>query len=71
MHYECIQTDDHYKSQSVINKRSHAITVEHVQYVISKLKSEKSDCVENLYSDNFKNGTERFTVLLFFYYSLC
>ena len=63
---ECIPTDDHYTSQSVINKHTHAIIVEHVQYAISKLKSGKSDCVENLYSDNFKNGTERFTVLLSF-----
>ena len=63
---ECIPTDGHYTSQSVINKHTHAITVEHVQYAISKLKSGKSDCVENLYSDNFKNGTERFTVLLTF-----
>ena len=37
-----------------------------VQYAISKEKSGKSDCVENLCSDNFKNGTERFTVLLSF-----
>ena len=28
---ECIHTDDHYTSQSVINKHTHAITVEHVQ----------------------------------------
>ena len=63
---ECIHTDEHYTSQSVINKHTHAISVEHVHYAISKLKSEKSDCVENLCSDNFKNGTERFTVLLSF-----
>ena len=63
---ECIPTDDHYTSQSVINKHTHAIIVEHVhvQYAIFKLKIGKSDCVENLYSDNFNNGTERFPVLL-------
>ena len=63
---ECIPTDDYYTSHSVINKHAHDITIEHVQYAISKLKSGKSDCVENLYSANFKNGTERFTVLLSF-----
>ena len=54
-------------SQSVINKHTHAITVEHVQYAISKLKSGKSDCVENLNSDNFKNGTERFYCIAIFF----
>ena len=60
----CIHTDRHYTSQSVINKHTHATTVEHVQYAISKVKSGKSDFVENLYSDNFKNEAERLTVLL-------
>ena len=41
---ECIHRDGHYASQSVINKHTHANTVEHVQYAISKLKSEKSNC---------------------------
>ena len=68
---ECIPTDDNYTSQSVVNKHTHAITLEHVQYAIYKLKSGKSDCVENLYSDNFKNGTERFTYCYLFYYRLC
>ena len=47
---KCIHTDDLYTSESMINKHTHAINVDHVQYAISKLKSGKSDCVANLYS---------------------
>lgn len=36
---------------------THVITVEHVQFAINKLKSGKSDSIDELLSDNLKNGT--------------
>ena len=55
----------------MINKHTHAINVDHVQYAISKLKSGKSDCVANLYSDNFEMAQNVLLYCYRFYYRLC
>ena len=45
---------------TLINKHTHSITVIHVQEAIHRLKSAKSDCTDQLFSDHFINGTDRF-----------
>ena len=43
---------------------THVITVEHIRTAIHKLKSGKSDCIDGILSDNFKNGTPRLFTLI-------
>ena len=49
---------------TLINKHTHSISVIHVQEAIHKLKSAKSDCTDELFSDHFINGTDRFFTLI-------
>ena len=49
---------------TLINKHTHSISVIHVQKAIHKLKSDKSDCTDQLFSDHFINGTDRFFTLI-------
>ena len=48
----------------IINKHTHSISVIHVQEAIHKLKSAKSECTDQLFSDHFINGTDRFFTLI-------
>ena len=36
---------------------AHCIDVNQIMSAVHKLKPGKSDCIDNLYSDNLKNGT--------------
>ena len=47
-------------STSLINKHTHHASVDQLQNAIHKLKSSKSDCTDQLFSDHFINGTLRF-----------
>ena len=49
---------------TLINKRTQSISIIPVQEAIHKLKSAKSDCTDQLFSDHFSNGTDRFFTLL-------
>ena len=49
---------------TLINKHTHSISVIHVQEAIHKLKSAESDCTDELFSDHFINGTDRFFTLI-------
>ena len=48
---------------TLVNKHNHSIFVVHVQEAIHNLKSIKSDCKDQLFSDHFINGTDRFLTL--------
>ena len=50
---DCVNKDD-----PVLFTHTHHITVEQVKYAILKLKPGKSDCIDGIVSDNFKNGTD-------------
>ena len=49
-----------------IHKHTHIISIEQIQFAITKLKSGKGDCIDGIMSDNFKNGTD----MLYLYISL-
>ena len=49
---------------SLINKHTHHVSVDQLQNAIHKLKSSKSDCTDQLFSDHFINGTLRFFTLI-------
>ena len=49
---------------SLINKHTHHVSVDQLQNAIHKLKSSKSDCTDQLFSDHFINGTLRFFILI-------
>ena len=55
----CVNKDD-----PVLFTHTHYITVEQVKYAIHKLKSGKSDCIDGIVSDNFKNGTDLLFTLI-------
>ena len=48
----------------LINKHLHSVSVNQLQYAINRLKSSKSDCTDQLFSDHFINGTVRFYTLI-------
>ena len=48
----------------LINKHLHSVSVNQLQYAINRLKSSKSDCTDQLFSDHFINGTARFYTLI-------
>ena len=48
----------------LINKHLHSISVNKLQYAINRLKSLKSNCTNQLFSDHFINGTVRFYTLI-------
>ena len=64
-------TDD-IKSQCIVSDvdsdcdiiDTHSITVKQIKCAISKLKPGKSDSIEQLSSDNFKNGTHLLNVYI-------
>ena len=43
---------------------THDITVAHVKNAIHKMKSRKSDCIDGILSDNFKEGTDSLYTLI-------
>ena len=43
---------------------THVITVAHVKNAIHKMKCGKSDCIDGILSDNFKEGTDSFYTLI-------
>ena len=49
--------DDNVNNISSNHVHTHAINVEHISNEITHLKSEKSDNIEGLTSDSFRNGT--------------
>ena len=49
----CVNKDD-----PVLFTHTHHITVEQVKYAIHKLKPGKTDCIDGIVSDNFKNGAD-------------
>ena len=49
---------------SLINKNTHHVSVDQLQNAIHKIKSSKSDCTDQLFSDHFINGTLRFCTLI-------
>ena len=55
----CVNKDD-----PVLFTHTHHITVEQVKYAIHKLKPGKSDCIDGIVSDNFKNGTDLLFTLI-------
>ena len=55
----CVNKDD-----PVLFTHTHYITVEQVKYAIHKLKPGKSDCIDGIVSDNFKNGTDLLFTLI-------
>ena len=64
-------TDD-IKSQCIVSDvdsdcdiiHTHSITVQQIKCAISKMQSGKSDSIEQLSSDNFKNGTHMLNVYI-------
>ena len=48
----------------LINKNTHHVTVDQLQNAIHRLKSSKSDCTDQLFSDHFVNSTLRFFTLI-------
>ena len=52
------------KSDSVLFTNTHNITVEQVKHAIHKLEPGKSDCINGIVSDNFKNGTKLLFTLI-------
>ena len=52
---------------------THYVTHDQVQCAINKIKPGKSDCIDGMLSDNFKNGTPRLNICisLFFYCNAC
>ena len=48
----------------LINKHLHSISVNKLQYAINRLKSLKSNCTHQLFSDHFINCTVRFYTLI-------
>ena len=52
---------------SLINKHTHDVSVDQLQNAIHKLKSFKSDCTDQLFSNHFIKGTLRFFTLIFRY----
>ena len=67
----CENTDD-IKSQCIVSDvdsdcdiiHTHSITVQQIKCAISKMQSGKSDSIEQLSSDNFKNGTHMLNVYI-------
>ena len=51
---------------TLINKHTHHVSIDQLQNAIHELKSYKSDCTDQLFSDHFINGTLRFFTLIFF-----
>ena len=49
----------------LINKHLHSVSVNQLQYAINRLKSSKSGCTDQLFSDHFINGTVRFYTLIY------
>ena len=45
---------------------THFISVEQVIAAIHKLKPSKSDCIDGIYSENFKHGTLKFCYYYFY-----
>ena len=43
---------------------THCISVQQVTAAIHKLKPSKSDCIDGIYSDNFKHGTRKFCTII-------
>ena len=57
-------TNSSNNNTSLISKHTHHVTVDQLQNVIHKLKSSKSDCTDQLFSDHFINGTLQFSTLI-------
>ena len=55
----CVNKDD-----PVLFTHTHHITVEQAKYAIHKLKPGKSDCIDGIVSDYFKNGTDLLFTLI-------
>ena len=52
------------KEEPVLFTHTYHITAEQVKHAIHKLKPGKSDCIDGIVSDNFKNGTDlQFTLI--------
>ena len=62
--------DDNVNNISSNHVHTHASTVEHVSNAITHLKSEKSDNLEGLTSDNFRNGTHLLNVYISLLFSI-
>ena len=58
----CIDDNVNNISSNHVHVHTHAINVEHVSNTITHLKSENSDNIEDLTSDNFRNGTHLLNV---------
>ena len=43
---------------------THYVTHDQVQCAINKIKPGKSDCIDGMLSDNFKNGTPRLNICI-------
>ena len=54
-HCDAIIDDDDYNDAYT---HTHVITVAHVKNAIRKMKSRKSDCIDGILSNNFKEGTD-------------
>ena len=66
------ESTDDIKSQCIVSDvdsdcdiiHTHSITVQQIKCAISKMQSGKSDSIEQLSSDNFKNGTHMLNVYI-------
>ena len=59
-------SDGQTPSRSSIGKHTHAISYQHVQEAIKKLKSGKSDC-----EINYINGSPRLFIIYLYYLHVC
>ena len=60
-HCDAIIDDDDYNDAYT---HTHVITVAHVKNAIHKMKSGKSDCIDGILSNNFKEGTDSLYTLI-------
>ena len=61
----------HQRDDNDAYTHTHVITVAHAKNAIHKMKSRKSDCIDGILSDNFKEGTDSlYTVYILLLFSM-